>query len=38
MKKLAYVLAAFLTLAIVAPTVASADWHHHHHHHHWMHR
>jgi hypothetical protein len=40
MKKLAYALTAVLTLAIAAPTVASAHWHHHHHHwhhhhHHW---
>jgi hypothetical protein len=39
MKKLGYVLAATIALAVAAPTVASAHWHHHHHwHHHWHHR
>jgi hypothetical protein len=41
MKSLAYVLSAFLVLAIAAPSIASAHGmmhHHHHHHHHMMHR
>jgi hypothetical protein len=40
MKSLAYVFAAMLTLAIAAPSLASAGemhHHHHHHHHHHMH-
>ena len=39
MKSLAYVFAAFLTLAIVAPATAGTMHHHHHHHHmhHHMH-
>jgi hypothetical protein len=43
MKSLAYVFAALLTLAVAAPSIASAgEMHHHHHehhhHHHMMHR
>ena len=37
MKSLAYVFAALLTLAIVAPSLASAEEMHHHHHHHEHH-
>jgi hypothetical protein len=38
MKSLAYVVSAFLVLAIAAPSIASAgDWHHHHHHFHHHH-
>jgi hypothetical protein len=37
MKSLAYVFAAILTMAIVAPSVASAGDMHHHHHHHYHH-
>jgi hypothetical protein len=33
MKSLAYVLSAFLILAVAAPSISSArGWHHHHHH------
>jgi hypothetical protein len=37
MKSLAYVFAALLTLAVVAPSVANAGMMHHHHHHHHHH-
>jgi hypothetical protein len=38
MKSLAYVFAALVTLALVAPATAGMRHHHHHHHHHMMHR
>jgi hypothetical protein len=37
MKSLAYVFAAFLTLAVAAPAFAGDTHHHHHHHQHHHH-